>query len=396
MSETHSIEQSNSQEQDDAQALRNWPQLLDNLSYANGEPEVFADIKASPEDFVVTEQMDVEPTGEGEHIWLDITKVRRNTDAVAKSLARFAGVANRDVGYSGLKDFDAVTRQWFSVWRPKGAPLDLDNYQFDGVTINSIKSHSRKIKRGTHRSNHFQIRLKALELHSEVLGTRALNDDALDLSDLKSSLEARLNAIQKIGAPNYFGTQRFGRNAGNLPQALAMFNGDKRVKDRNLRGILLSSARSWLFNSVLSQRIVNGSWQRLFIGEPANLDSTNSVFTVENELADVERLKRLDIHPTAPLWGQGSKESISGFSEELLNLETTAMAPYADLQIGVENARIDYQRRAIRLAAKKLTWRYEQTESNQIDCILDFELNRGQFATSILRELVSIRPKPVN
>ena len=107
-----------------------WWQMLSGLSYANGVPEVTALIKQRPEDFIVIEQMDIDPSGAGEHIRLDISKVRRNTDWVAKSLARFAGVSNRDVGYSGMKDFNAVTRQWFSVWRPKGESLDWSSYEF--------------------------------------------------------------------------------------------------------------------------------------------------------------------------------------------------------------------------------------------------------------------------
>jgi len=372
MLEQHLIQKTGSVEE------RNWPQLLEGLSYANGKPEVFADIKAMPEHFVVVEQMDIEPSGEGEHIWLDITKVRRNTDAVAKSLARFAGVANRDIGYSGLKDFDAVTRQWFSVWRPKGESLDWASYQFDGVTVNSIKLHSRKIKRGTHRSNRFQIRLKNLGYTGS-------------LQDLKGIIETRINSVQSRGVPNYYGPQRFGRNAGNINQALAMFNGGKKVKDRGLRSILLSSARSWLFNSVVSNRVKNENWQRLFSGEPANLDSTNSVFTVECVDKENERLERLDIHPTAPLWGQDSKRLTSAFDAELLSLEENAMLPFFDLQKGLEGARLDYQRRATRVVVKHLTWQYEQVSSNQLDCILDFELNRGQFATSVLRELVAVR-----
>ncbi len=354
---------------------RDWSHMLSKLSYANSVPEVSALIKHCPEDFIVIEQMDVEPSGEGEHIWLDISKVRRNTDAVAKSLARFAGVSNRDVGYSGMKDFNAVTRQWFSVWRPKGEPLDWSSYEFDGVELNRIVNHSRKIKRGTHRSNRFEIRLVNLMSNEQA-------------PDPRSALDQRLNTVLERGAPNYFGAQRFGRNAGNMPQALAMFRGNKKVKDRSLRSILLSSARSWLFNSVVSQRVKTDSWQRLFVGEPANLDSTNSVFTVVDASIENERLRALDIHPTAPLWGQGFQPFEESADVDLVNLEDEALAEYSELKSGLETARLDYQRRPLRVIAKGLKWQYEQVNDTQLDCILSFELNRGQFATSILRELV--------
>ncbi len=353
----------------------NWSNMLSELSYANGAPEISALLKQSPEDFVVVEQMEIEPSGEGEHIWLDVTKIRRNTDAVAKSLARFAGVSNRDVGYSGMKDFNAVTRQWFSVWRPKGEPLDWSSYEFDGVELNRVVNHSRKIKRGTHRSNRFEIRLANLKGGEQA-------------QDIQTILDHRLKTLRDQGAPNYFGEQRFGRNAGNIPQALAMFRGEKRVKDRNLRSILLSSVRSWLFNSVVSARVKTRTWQMLFKGEPANLDSSNSIFVVEDALVENQRLKDLDIHPTAPLWGQGHESFAESASVDLLDLERDALVAYAELKVGLESARLDYQRRPLRVIAKRLEWQYQQVSEARLDCVLSFELNRGQFATSIIRELV--------
>jgi tRNA pseudouridine13 synthase len=209
-------------------------------------------------------------------------------------------------------------------------------------------------------------------------------------------LDKRLNKIQKAGVPNYFGAQRFGRGANNIPQALAMFAGTKRVKDRNLRGILLSSARSWLFNSVVSARVKAATWQSLYLGEPANLNGSNSTFSVADLEAETVRLNALDIHPTAPMWGEqkpseqnkpneadkaGRNDQIS---PELVELETIAMAEYTLLQRGLENARVDYQRRALRLVPIDFTWEHDNG-----DLCLSFELQRGQFATSILRELVS-------
>lgn len=347
-----------------------WLSELGELAYAYGKPEVYGRVKQLPEHFIVTEIMDVEPSGEGEHYWLDITKTRLNTDAVAKTLARFSGVANRDVGYSGMKDFHAVTRQWFSVWKPKGGELDWTNYDIDGVVVNRAVKHSRKIKRGTHKANHFQIRVV----------------DLVTEENISDRLKSKLERIERSGVPNYFGAQRFGRGANNLAKALDMFSGKRRIKDRNLRGILLSSARSWLFNSVISARIKAGTWLSLYIGEPANLNGSNSVFAVVDLAAENQRLMNLDIHPTAPLWGEISVEDGQGdpMSAELVELEKGAMSPYEPLMKGLESARVEYQRRALRTVPRALEWRFDDG-----DLCLSFELQRGQFATSVLRELVS-------
>jgi len=76
-----------------------------------------ATLKRLNEDFIVTELPLQLPSGEGEHLWLDIEKNGANTAFVAQQLAEAAGVNEWDVGYAGLKDRYAITRQWFSIHR---------------------------------------------------------------------------------------------------------------------------------------------------------------------------------------------------------------------------------------------------------------------------------------
>lgn len=354
-----------------------WADYLRSQAYAYGCPVIVGKLKVVPEDFVVTELMDVEPVGEGEHTWLDITKIRCNTDAVAKALARFAGVAYRDVAYSGMKDFHAVTRQWFSVWRPKGVVLDWGEFALDGVVVNRIVKHSRKIKRGTHRANQFCIRVSALTL-------RKTDSDVA----IEQELVRRLELIKVLGVPNYFGEQRFGRNNNNMRQAVDALVHAKRIKDRNLRGLLLSSARSWLFNQCVSDRVRNDTWQQLYLHEPANLNGTNSIFNADGSEAEHLRLSALDIHPTAPMWGDGAEKAMSHCAE-LHALELDALLPFKELMIGLENARLDYQRRPIRSVPANLSWDFERDEFGSVyAAVIRFELQSGQFATSVVRELL--------
>ena len=112
------------------------------------------------------------------------------------------------------------------------------------------------------------------------------------------------------------------------------------------------------------------------------------MFSVTDLDAATARLQSLDIHPTAPLWGERSDRKLSatdndGENAELASLEEAAMMPYQALKKGLEDARVEYQRRAIRLVLRELEWKYDQG-----DLCLSFELHRGQFATSVLRELV--------
>lgn len=350
-----------------------WSSRNAQLAFAHGKPEVVATIKQSPEHFLVREIMDVQPSEEGEHIWLWIRKEKQNSDQLAKQLARFCGVAYRDVAYSGQKDYFAVTEQWFSIWLPKSGDPDWSEFTMPGVHILKTHRHSRKIKKGTHRANQFSIYLASPSLGNGKSHTR-----------LASVLEQRFALIRDQGVPNYFGPQRFGREFNNMDQAQSLLSGERRIKDRNLRSLILSAARSWLFNEVVSRRIENSSWLKFYPGEPANLDGTGSIFNTSliKDSEEAERLMSLDIHPTAPLWGDYQDKMIHQFNE-LHKSELEWLGEYPELREGLQNARLGYQRRAIRSRVIGLVWKIEAEGIH-----LKFELYRGQFATSVLRELV--------
>ena len=186
---------------------------------AHGEPLFSANSRAQTADFDVTELLGFEPAGTGEHDLLYIEKAGSNTAWLARQLARYAKVPAVDVGYAGLKDRHAVTRQWFSVRTVQSRPdwLKLD---IDGVRVLSAARHDRKLRRGAHRSNAFRIRLR------DVVPTGA----AMRFADLV----ARIDALRTLGVPNYFGEQRFGR--GNLDLARSLFAGKRLSRHRALGG----------------------------------------------------------------------------------------------------------------------------------------------------------------
>lgn len=335
--------------------LPDWPR-------AHGAALFPAFIRRCSSDFIVDELLGFEPSGDGEHDLLRIRKTDTNTQWLARQMARHAGVAAKDVGYCGLKDRHAVTSQWFSVRRPTGKGTDWEAFQLDGVELISAALHSRKLRPGSHAANRFRIALRA---DSEIDG---------------DAIGQRLNRIKADGVPNYFGEQRFGRDAGNLEIAKRLFSG-ARLK-REQRSIALSSARSFLFNEILAARVSDATWNRILPGERANLAGSGSVFSVElvdSELQD--RCERLDIHPTATLWGDGAPLS----SGDVADLERRSIAAHAELADGLEKARVDPSSRATRMHAAGLDWAVEQ------DALwLEFELAPGGFATALLREIANV------
>ncbi|HRN62194.1 MAG TPA: tRNA pseudouridine(13) synthase TruD [Luteimonas sp.] len=337
------------------------------LPAAHGAPVLQARIRQAPEDFIVEEVDAFEASGAGEHLLLTIEKRSLNTAFAARRIAQWAGVPESAVGHAGLKDRHALTRQRFSVQLPgrEAPPLEAlafeDGERGEALRVLDARRHSRKLPRGALAGNRFVLTLR------EVHGGR-------------DAIEARLQAIRGRGVPNYFGEQRFGREGGNVTKALAMFAG-RRVR-REERALLLSAARSELFNRVLAQRVADGSWERRLDGEVWLLDGSRSVFGPEPfDDALAARLAAFDIHPTAPLWGKGELRSTGqARALELAALEGDTARRLRD---GLEAAGLKQERRATRLRPSDLAWDWPEAGALR----LFFGLPPGAYATSVLAEL---------
>lgn len=334
--------------------------LLPDWRRAYGEPSAAGRIKKDNADFRVNEQLGFEPCGDGEHDYLLIEKDGANTGWVAAGLARFAGVAEADVGYAGMKDRHAVTTQWFSIRRPAGNKADWQKIDLQGVRVISEARHLRKLRRGAHIGNHFRIAIR-------------------DLVETGDTLNERLSSIGRAGVPNYIGEQRFGKDGGNLDLALRHFSG--RRLSRSQRSMALSAPRSLIFNHILADRVGQGTWNTLLAGDCASLDGSASIFAVaavDDELK--RRIDQLDIHPSGALWGAGTLQS----SADIASRETAVASRFPEFVAGLENERVRHARRALRLGVRDLGWDREG------DTLwLDFVLNRGGFATAVLREIAN-------
>lgn len=341
---------------------------VDELPAAHGAPVLSAHIRTTAEDFFVEELPGFEPSGAGEHLLLTIEKRGMNTAFAAKRIAAWAGVGDMAIGYAGLKDRHAVTRQRISVHLPKKIAPDLASLQSDDLQVLDHQWHSRKLPRGALAGNRFVLVLRAVE------GDR-------------DAIEARLQAIAALGVPNYFGEQRFGRDGDNVAQALAMFRGRRVAREK--RGLLLSAARSELFNRVLAARVLDRTWNRPLPGEVWMLDGRRSVFGPEPLTDDLlRRLDAFDIHPTGPLWGRGElrTQDAAAVREQSALAEGDAPA----LKRGLEKAGLEQERRALRLRPAGLAWRWR--EEGVLE--LTFALPAGAYATSVLAELGDVTDAP--
>ena len=188
---------------------------FDNLTYLHGKPQGHGVLKASPEDFLVVEDLGFEPDGEGEHILVRILKNGCNTRFVADALAKFLKIHAREVSFAGQKDKHAVTEQWLCARVPGNAMPDLSKFELEGCKVLEYARHKRKLRLGALKGNDFTLVLREVTDRDDV--------------------EKRLNAISAQGVPNYFGAQRFGIGGSNLQGALRWAQSDAPVRDRNKR-----------------------------------------------------------------------------------------------------------------------------------------------------------------
>lgn len=317
---------------------------------AYGPLTAVATFREQAEDFQVDEDLGYVPSGSGEHVFLHIVKRGENTAWVAGKIAELAQVGINDIGYCGRKDRHAVTAQWFSVYLPKGAEPEWSLLNTASIQLLSVSRHQHKLRRGEHQQNHFVIRLRNLQTQDRAL------------------LQQKIDTVFAQGAPNYFGEQRFGLGGNNLREAEAILVGGKRYRDKQKRGLMLSAARSYLFNQVLAARVLANNWLELLQGE------TNSV-------------------PSGPLWGRG-RPLVTGLQ---LALEQAVLSAWASWCDGLEHAGLSQERRALRLMPRHAAWAWDGDH-----LVLRFTLDAGEFATAILRELAvlnlvaaNVEPAPV-
>jgi len=296
-------------------------------------------LKQENSDFVVTEIPLGLPSGEGEHVWLDVAKDGANTQFVAAQIAEFAGVRELDVGYAGLKDRYAQTRQWFTVWMPKTEAPDFTALEHPEFRVLSQARHIKKLRPGDLLGNRFEILLRG------VKGDRA-------------AIERNLTLVKQYGVPNYFGPQRFGQAGDNVANGMAMLKREIRVRNKKKKGIYLSSVRSFLFNEVLAARIRSGLWGQSLKGD---------ILTDEGVA-------------TGPMWGRGRLTT----TDDALALESEIAEQHPELCEGLEFSGLNQDRRALAAMPGNMTWSWPE-ESH---LLLTFSLPAGYYATSLIRECI--------
>lgn len=317
--------------------------------------------KRSPEHFVVEEIPAYELCGTGEHLFLWIEKRRLSATDLVAHLAGTLGIRDADIGIAGMKDKEAITRQYVSV--PFSAEPRVGAVDSEQVQVLRVGRHRNKLRTGHLRGNRFRI----------------------ILSDLPpGAIERARPIVERLrqgGLPNYFGLQRFGRGGSTLAKGYRAIRERSAAKlSRRLRRLALSSLQSALFNANLARRLHEGLLHQVLAGEVMQVRASGGPFVVNDVGREQGRFEAGEIVPTGPLFGP-----------RMRNPEFQAFVRESDLLARFGLAREQFTgfgklmlggRRAL------LTWPGElRVEPHPDGLEFRFTLPSGSYATVLLREL---------
>ncbi len=387
-------------------------------------------IRNRPEDFFVQEVPIYEPSGEGGHVFFEAQKVGITTREAIRRIAQALGIAPRNVGYAGLKDRHAITRQMFSVPAEGGINEErVMTMKARDVFPHWAARHVNKLKVGHLAGNRFALKIREVNPGDVV------------------RLRPALDELAAHGLPNYYGEQRFGvdpdrstdelglslvrgeheqfcdlllggpdhrpdvaearrlYDAGQLTAALAAWPGnvatERRVLDvlaksgdarkaamavdKTTRWFYISAAQSAVFNRVLSERVAQGALASMRPGDVAvkHLDElrTGGMFVVKDLAAEQPRCARWEISPTGPMFGKKMKQPDGDVAEA----EERAAAA-----LGMRPGDFSMQtgaRRPLRVKPSQTTLA-AGTDEHGGHITVAFTLPAGSFATVLLRELM--------
>lgn len=332
-------------------------------------PGIGGQIRTVPEDFQVEERPLYLPCGEGEHIYVTITKRGLSTPDLVRRLSSSLGIRAQAIGVAGLKDSRAVTTQMVSL---QGVdPEQISRLRIDDTILNVqiLGRHRNRLRTGHHSGNHFRLVIRHVAAHAA------------------ETVPAVLQQLSTRGVPNYFGPQRQGKAGDNYQVGAALLQDARRREQMNraTRIWYLNSYQSFLFNRILSRRIDH--LDRIFVGDWAMKSDNGACFLVDDAEKEQPRADRFEISPTGILFGSRVSWAIGepGRIEEAIIAEagTTKDA----LVAAGKACGFRGERRALRIPLAELEWSLAGHTLT-----LSFRLPPGAYATSVLRELMKVSP----
>ena len=340
-------------------------------------------IKASFSDFVVEELPAYAASGTGEHVFVHIEKTDLTTLEAVRRLSRALGCDPREAGFAGMKDRHAVSTQTLSLHAPRGvaAPDLLERacaVEVEGLRVLGATRHGNKLKPGHLMGNRFSIAVREVP------------------RDRLPEVERALGEVARVGVPNAFGAQRFGREGDNASRALAWLRGEvDGPRDPRMQRLLWSALQSAVFNAVLAARVDDGTWATALGGDLLKLRTSGGLFLCADVQTDRGRSETGEVSPTGPIvglemrWPEGAPGALERrISSQVLG-ETFDLSRTKRLGEGT--------RRPLRVWVQDLRWEVsDDPAGNAAACVrVYFVLPKGSYATTVLAGVFALDAEQV-
>lgn len=416
--------------------------MLNAETYITSQKGIGGQIRTKYEDFYVEEIPESEPSGEGPNTWFFIEKLGRETLDVVLDVARELHVDRKRMGFAGMKDKRAITRQWLCVANSDVEQIKELEDKLYKVKILKIMQNEKKLRIGQLIGNKFRLLIRDTENPEK---------------DVEIAREV-LAELEDKGVPNYFGWQRFGNKRpnthvvgklmleNNLKNVVDAYIGNpypeepehikeirqmyddgklqeafesmprgmryekmmlktllKEMKKKKVDDIadLDENSYKWAIESLpkpLKRMFVHAYQSYLFnkaVSKRAKLGIDNYVegdIIIDNEEHLVhefgddidERIKKFEVHPTAPLFG--SKVPLAGgklgeMEQKILDDEGVTLEDFKVPKMPKLGSH------GLRRAMRFKIWD-TSAEVTDEGVLVEFSIPKGCYATAVLREIM--------
>ncbi len=412
--------------------------MLNAETYITKDKGIGGKIRTKYEDFYVEEIPEHLPSGTGPNTWILIEKIGRNTLDVVLDIAKEFKISRKRMGFAGMKDKSALTRQWLCVSNSEATELKGLEDKLYNVKVLEIKQNEKKLRIGQLIGNKFKILIR---------------DTQNPKNDIKTAKNV-LSKLEKVGVPNYYGWQRFGKNRPNthrvgeyivqndIKGAVDSYIGNPYPKEKDhiksarqyydegeleeayesmpagmryekmmlrelmkqkrkkgelnensykialeslpkpLKRMFVHAYQSYLFNKVVSERSKLGIDK--YVEGDIIIDNEEHLVH-EFDINNInERIKSFEVHPTAPLYGTKvplAEGVVGKIEQKVLDDEGIKLEDFEcpkTPKLGSHGLR-----RAIRFKI----WDISAVETSE-GVLTEFSIPKGCYATAVLREIM--------
>ena len=415
--------------------------MLNANTYVTRQKGIGGTIRNRYEDFYVEEIPEVIPDGEGPNVYIWIEKLGRTTLDVVLDIARDLHISRKRMGFAGMKDKKALTRQWICISNMNSEDEFNQVKALDGTIYKTdflkIVRGRKKLRMGQLKGNKFKILIKDLE-------------DIQESADIANEV---LKELEVTGVPNYFGWQRFGKprtnthlvgealvendlakavgryignpteeehgenqkarqayDDGNLEESLNLMGKGMRYEKMMIKELIRDSKKgeltdksymnaihalpkplqrmfvhayqSYLFNEAVSKRVEMGI--NKYIEGDIIIDKEEHIVRDKTPEEFQELINNFEVNPTSPLYG--TKVPYAG--GEVGKMEEDVLKSYNLEKSDFEVPKMPrLGSHGLRRAMRFQVWDASATPTDD-GVLCEFSINKGSYATAVLREIM--------